>query len=55
MTPHPASKLILALDTRNRAESAAPAVKRYRIARLNLAAPPAPPDQRFDYLKRTFD
>lgn len=51
MTLSPLTRLVLVADRRE-AEPAA-AVRRYRIARLDLRSPDA--EARFDHLKRIYD
>jgi hypothetical protein len=57
MTSRPkASKVLLVADRRAAASPReSTPVRRYRLARLRAARPPAPAESRFDYLKRVYD
>jgi len=50
------SKLLLVEDRRAaRSHGESMPVRRYRLARLRVAPPPAEGESRFEYLKRTYD
>lgn len=54
--PTRSSKLLLVADRRvDSAEPAAPAIRRYRLARLRFESRPTGPEARFEHLKRVYD